>query len=248
MEVKIPKRKVYSLKSKQIAIRMMRQGWSIKEISELRGIPRSTLYDWLKLEKRGLPLINKRGRKEKYINPKFIELVVIEWNKQPRGSFKLWLHFKKLGFGVSQRQIQKILNKNKLKMNKRKRPKQIKFVKYEYSEPNELWHTDWTTCPYTGKQLIAFLDDYSRYIVHTEFFDKATTENTIIALKKAIEKHGKPKMILTDNGPQFTNPKNRGDENHEFTKFCKEQGVKHISGRTYHPQTIKNYKFLEVCS
>ena len=184
---------------------MMRQGYSISEISQLRNIPRGTLYDWLKLEKKGLSLVNKRGRKERYINPKFAFLVIHEWAKEPRGSFKLWLYFKRKGFGVSQRQIQKILNKNNLKMNKRKRPKQIKFVKYERSEPNELWHTDWTTCPFTGKQLIAFIDDYSRFVVHAELFDNATTENTIKAFKKAIKKYGKPKEILTDNGSQFTN-------------------------------------------
>ncbi len=67
----------------QISIYIMRQGYSIKDISELRGIPRSTLYDWLKLEKKGLPLVNKRGRNEKYINPAFTKLVIKEWNKRP---------------------------------------------------------------------------------------------------------------------------------------------------------------------
>jgi len=43
------KRRIYILKTKQISIHIMRQGYSIKDISELRGIPRSTLYDWLKL-------------------------------------------------------------------------------------------------------------------------------------------------------------------------------------------------------
>ena len=38
-------------------------------------------------------------------------------------------------------------------MNKRKRPSQIKFVKYEWPKPNMLWHTDWTVCPFTGFHL-----------------------------------------------------------------------------------------------
>ena len=80
---------------------MMRQGYSISEISQLRNIPRGTLYDWLKLEKKGLSLVNKRGRKERYINPKFAFLVIHEWAKEPRGSFKLWLYFKRKGFGFS---------------------------------------------------------------------------------------------------------------------------------------------------
>jgi len=86
----MPKRRIYTLKAKQISIRMMRQGYSIKDLSKLRGIPRSTIYDWLKLEKKDLSLVNKRGRKEKYIIPASTKLVIKEWNKRPEGSFKLW--------------------------------------------------------------------------------------------------------------------------------------------------------------
>jgi putative transposase len=119
-------------------------------------------------------------------------------------------------------------------MNKRKRPSQIKFVKYERPKPNDLWHTDWTICPYTKKNLIAFIDDHSRYIVHAEFFEQATAQNTISAFKKAMQKHGKPNEILTDNGTQFTSA--RGGES-SFTRFCEENKIKHILGRVHHPQT-----------
>ncbi len=133
-------------------------------------------------------------------------------------------------------------------MNKGRRQKQIKFIKYEYNKPNDLWHTNWTTCPYTGKQLIAFIDDYSRFIVHIELYDSATIENNIDAFKEIIRKYGKPKRILTDNETQFTNPYSRGDKNHEFTKFCEENKIKHILGSVHLPQTIKNILFLEVYS
>ena len=115
-------------------------------------------------------------------------------------------------------------------MNKRKRPSQIKFVKYEWPKPNMLWHTDWSDCPFTGKKLIAFIDDYSRFIVHAEYFENATTENTILAFKNAISRYGKPENILTDNGVQFRT-------NGPFEEFCKLNGIKHILGRVHHPQT-----------
>jgi putative transposase len=146
----------------------------------------------------------------------------------------MWLLTKAKGFEVSQRQIQKIYVKNKLKMNKRSRPSQIKFGKYEWSAPNMLWHTDWTECPFTKKQLIAFIDDYSRFIVHAEYFQNATTENTRLAFENAIAKYGKPQAILTDNGTQFTPA--RAEEG-PFTKWCNERGIKHILGRVHHPET-----------
>ena len=140
------------------------------------------------------------------------------------------LELKEQGFSVSERKIQQIYKTYKLKMNKRKRPTQIKFVKYEWPKPNMLWHTDWTTCPFTNKQLIAFIDDHSRYIVHAEYFENASTENTILAFANAINRHGTPENILTDNGVQF-------HIHGPFEEFCKTKGIKHILGRVHHPQT-----------
>lgn len=142
----------------------------------------------------------------------------------------MWLDLQEKGFNVSERKIQQVYKTYGLKMNKRKRPSQIKFVKYEWPRPNMLWHTDWTTCPFTGKQLIAFIDDHSRFIVHAEYFENASTENTILAFANAISKYGKPENILTDNGVQF-------HPNGPFEEFCKERNIKHILGRVHHPQT-----------
>ncbi|MFQ5620433.1 MAG: DDE-type integrase/transposase/recombinase [Candidatus Nanoarchaeia archaeon] len=205
----------------------------VSEIARNRKISRSSIYElidrykkfgWEGLEPR------RKGRKKEHINLDFEDFVLREYAVFPMGSPKMYLHLKAKGFGVSQRKLQQIYNKYKLKMNKRKRPSQIKFVKYEWPGSNALWHTDWTECPFTGQQLIAFIDDYSRYIVHAEYYANATTENMILAFKKAMHKHGKPENILADQGTQF-HPK--GD----FWAFCKEQNIHHIQGRINRPQT-----------
>jgi putative transposase len=209
----------------------------IAEIARNRGVSRRSIYMLLDRYKRyGINGLDPkpRGRKKEPINKKFEELVIANWQKRPIGVHKMWIELKRFGFSVSERKIQRIYKKSGLKMNRRKRPTQIKFVKYEWPKSNMLWHTDWTTCPYTKKQLIAFIDDYSRFIVHAELFDKATTENTLIAFEKAIKKYGKPENILTDNGTQFTPA--RGEKG-PFTKWCEKQGIKHILGRVHHPQT-----------
>lgn len=209
----------------------------ISDIAKYRRVQRRTLYRWIdRYKKHGWNgLENKKiGRKPENINAQFEIIVHKLWHKLKCGSPKMWLILKEIGFDVSQRQIQKIYRKYGFKMNRRARPSQIKFVKYEWPKPNMLWHTDWTTCPFTGKQLIAFIDDHSRFVVHGEFFENATTENTLLAFSNAIQKYGKPEAILTDNGVQFTPSK---AESGPFTKWCKEQGIKHILGRVHHPQT-----------
>ena len=209
----------------------------ISQMSIIRRVPRRTIYKWLSNYKKYgvVGLENKKpGMKKDLINPKFKEEVIISWIKRPRGAHKMWLYFKNKRFNVSQRKIQEIFREKNFKMNKRKRPSQIKFVKYERSKPNMLWHTDWTVCPFTNKQLIAFIDDHSRFVVHAEYFENATTENTLLAFSNAIARYGVPDEILTDNGTQFTPAR---AEKGVFTKWCEDRGIKHILGRIHHPQT-----------
>lgn len=234
-------RSKYTAKLKIWCVKQIKKGkYSLNKISNFRNIPKSTLHKWCKcyeLEGESFTIPKKIGRPEKQINPAFVRLTVSLWYIYKCSSHKLYLLFKDVGFGVSQRQIQKIYNEYNLKMSKRKRPSQIKFVKYERKTKDELWHTDWTTCPITGKQLIAFIDDYSRFIIHAEYFEQATAENTILAFFNAITKSGKPKEILTDNGTQFTASRNRGAGTTLFEQFCKQNKIKHILGRIHHPQT-----------
>ncbi|MBI2139593.1 transposase [Candidatus Woesearchaeota archaeon] len=228
----------YTKEFKLRIIKHVRMGITpIEHIATIRKIPKQTIYRWLKSIRRygesglenGCP-----GAKPFQINVTAQQMILVRWKKRPRGSAKLWRELKEEGFGISQRQIQKAYNQHGLRMNKRERPSQLKFVKYEWPKPNMLWHTDWTICPFTGNHLIAFIDDNSRYIVHAELFNSPTTENTLLAFRAAIAKHGKPEAILTDNGTQFTPARaSKGP----FSQWCEEQGIRHIIGRVNHPQT-----------
>ena len=224
----------YSKEFKLKCIKHAKMGvHSVAVAAELKKIPVRTLYRWIYFfDNYGeYSLENKKsGIKSIEINSKFEEKVLQIWDIHNLGSHKMWIYLRQKGYQVSERQIQKIYNKNRLKMNKRRRPDQIKFVKYEWPRPNMLWHTDWTICPFTGFNLIAFIDDYSRYIIHAEYFTNSSTENTVLAFKAAIKRFGKPGAILTDNGVQF-------HVNGEFEKFCKIQKINHILGRVHHPQT-----------
>lgn len=228
----------YSFKKKRYCVRQAMLGITpLTEIARNRKIPRKTLYRWIEAYKQGgwNALENKTiGAQKLDINPQFEKLVVNFWKEHKYGSGKTWLLLKEQGYCVSQRQIQKIFNEHNFRTNRRRRPNQIKYVRYERSVPNELWHTDWSNCPFTGKQLIAFIDDHSRYIIHAERFEKATTENTLIAFEKAIIKSTTPLQILTDNGTQFTPART---EKGPFTNWCEERGIQHILGRIHHPQT-----------
>jgi len=226
-----PKLRKYIIKQVQLGIT------PITLIAKNRRVPRRTVYYLLeKFKQGGLEALEPRpkGRKREDLNPLFAKLVIEEFDKHRIGSHKMWLRLKNMGFKVSERKIQVVYNTNNLRLNKRSRPSQIKFVKYERSSPNELWHCDWTTDPRTGQQLIAFIDDCTRVLIHAEIFAHSTTENTILAFLNAISRYGRPKAILTDNGTQFTPARS---ETGPFSRWCEGQGIKHILGRVHHPQT-----------
>ena len=100
-------------------------------------------------------------------------------------------------------------------------------------------HADWTHCPITGKDLIAFIDDHSRFIVGYGFYEGATTENTLNCLYRILFKYGVPYAIITDRGSHFyankIGKKKRGKC--EFQEVLEEMGIRHIVGRAHHPQT-----------
>lgn len=224
-------------KLRRYVVNQINAGVPVSQIAAWRRVPKRTIY-YLRerYRKGGYNALepHPRGRKKEPLNSNFITLVIDEWRRYKCGSHKMWLRLKSKGFNVSQRKIQEIFNENGFRTNKRSRPQQLSFVRYEREKPHELWHTDWTICPFTKQYLIAFIDDCTRLLVHAEYFAHATTENTLLAFKNAIRKHGKPEAILTDNGPQFTPAR---AEKGPFTYWCEAQGIRHILGRVHHPQT-----------
>ena len=61
-----------------------------------------------------------------------------------------------------------------------------------------------------------------------------TTANVIAVLEEAIAMHGKPREILTDNGPEFGGT----SKDSEFDKWCEKQGIIHIRSGVHKPTTV----------
>lgn len=72
--------------------------------------------------------------------------------------------------------------------------------------PNQVWAIDITYIPIgkTHMYLTAIIDWYSRFIVGFELSDSLDTAPVLVAVKRAIEQYGKPKIINSDQGCQFT--------------------------------------------
>ena len=73
---------------------------------------------------------------------------------------------------------------------------------------NQVWAMDITYVPLAGchMYLVAIIDVYSRYIVGWSLSSTMTTRWCRECLEEAIERHGAPEILNTDQGSQFTSP------------------------------------------
>uniref|UniRef100_A0A914R2Q9 RNA-directed DNA polymerase n=1 Tax=Panagrolaimus davidi TaxID=227884 RepID=A0A914R2Q9_9BILA len=93
--------------------------------------------------------------------------------------------------------------------------------------PGDRIHIDYADT--LGKSFLVIVDSYSKWMDVYMMDSKATSSETIIALKRYIAENGIPRVIVSDNGGQFTS--------YEFAEFCDMYGIYHIRSPVYHPQS-----------
>ena len=95
--------------------------------------------------------------------------------------------------------------------NLSKRDKKAKVYPYllrnlKIDRPNQVWGIDITYVgtPHGFAYMVAIIDWYSRFIVGWAISNTLQTDFVIRTLKEAISKYGKPEIINSDQGSQFT--------------------------------------------
>jgi transposase InsO family protein len=96
--------------------------------------------------------------------------------------------------------------------------------------PNEPWerlHLDYAG-PFMGHMFLIVVDAHSKWIdVH--IVNRATTSATVEKLRTTFATHGLPRVIVTDNGSNFTSE--------EFADFMTQNGIKHVKSAPFHPSS-----------
>jgi putative transposase len=216
------------------------KGVSPSKIAMSQGISEGMVRRLVRIYKRygwdGLK-DHKTGRPETMLN-KNAEVLIFDLRRYGYGACRIEQILKSKGFGISHRQIEKLLVRNGLVEPNVKKQKSRKWVRYELPNPNDLWHTDWSYDPFTGKQLSVYIDDRTRLITSYGLFKSANTQNTLLLLKEAIAGYGKPKSIMTDHGSTYySNHPNAKQEHTEFRIALDALGIKHYLARVNRPQT-----------
>ena len=101
------------------------------------------------------------------------------------------------------------------------------FHRFEADHRNVCWQGDVQHTLYLphpeqkGKKkmayLVAFLDDYSRYVVHGQFYFEERVPRLEDCFKKALLKSGLTRMVYVDNGSVYAS--------HHFARICGRLGI-----------------------
>src|SRR3989344_4872316 len=138
-----------------------------------------------------------------------------------------------LRFPLSHTSINKILNELSLCKDTKNKGKRKKWVRWQRNHPNSLWQVDHTDEINESCYTLSVIDDFSRYSIAIVKLKQVTTDVVTHILDGLIQKHGKPREILTDNGGAY----GLNSKHSRFDRWCKRRGIKHIRTKVYSPQT-----------
>lgn len=121
-----------------------------------------------------------------------------------------------------------------------KRPRSS-WHRFEAAQPNQTWQSDfthWTLAEGTDTEVISWLDDCSRYLLHISSHTRVTGITVTTTFTDAADEHGYPASTLTDNGMVYTTrfAHGKGGPN-TFEYLLKRLGIIQKNGSPYHPQT-----------
>jgi transposase InsO family protein len=127
----------------------------------------------------------------------------------------------------------------------RKRPRSS-YIRFQADQPNETWQSDFTHYRLTNPggtpghdaEIITWLDDHSRYVLHASAHRRVTAPVVLHTFRQACEQHGHPASVLTDNGMVYTvrYAGGRGGRNH-LQHELRRLNIVQKNGRPNHPTT-----------
>jgi len=160
-----------------------------------------------------------------------IRAAIDRWHTQMPylGSRRLVIKLTEDGLKTNRKEVKRFMDEMGIyaiypKPNLSKRNKKHKVYPYLLRNkhiflPNQVWAVDITyiKLKHGHMYLTAIIDWYSRFIVGVALSETLDTAPVLEAVRKAIERNGKPAIINSDQGCQFTSE--------EYTSFLKEQGI-----------------------
>ncbi len=155
-------------------------------------------------------------------------------------------HLVREGVTLSRTTIWRILTSGgKVTPQPQKRPRSS-WRRFAADRPNELWQSDFTHVTLTDgtdSEVIGWIDDHSRYMLHLTAHRRVTGRTVTDTFTETAAGHGYPAATLTDNGMVYTTRlagggRGRGDGGgNGFETLLASLGITQKNGKPYKPTT-----------
>jgi transposase InsO family protein len=213
-------------------------GCPVTEIAARHGVSRQSVHAWVRRYKAGgLAALADRSHRP-HSCPHQIAAEIEAAICELRRSHPRWGPAR-LAFELGRRDIvpvpseatlYKVLVRNGLIAPGQRRRPASSYIRWERSEPMELWQMDIMGGVFlsegTELKLVSGLDDHSRYCVVAQLVRRATGRAVCAAFAASLARFGVPGEILTDNGKQFTGRFTRPRPSEVlFERICRENGI-----------------------
>ena len=237
------RRRWYTFEEKLRAVKLhLEEGFKVELVCAETGVSTSSLGSWLSLYRREGE-IGLRRQASPPPGRRLPKPVVEKILEMKRGN--PWYGVKKIADGLrrwffleaSPETVRKTLHEADLMTERRKARRNLVRPRFfERATPNQMWQTDIFTFRLGGKYAyaVAFMDDYSRYVVNLELYRSPTAECVVETYRVAAGEYNPPKEMLTDRGPQYFNWRGKSRFASELTK----DRVAHLVSRPQHPMTL----------
>ena len=115
------------------------------------------------------------------------------------------------------------------------------WKRWERGEPMELWQMDvvggFLLADGTSAKALTGIDDNSRFCVSARLMPRERTQLVCDAFSAAMQAHGVPEQVLTDNGKVFTGKYCQPPVEVLFDRICRLNGVEHLLTQPRTPTT-----------
>jgi hypothetical protein len=137
--------------------------------------------------------------------------------------------------------VERCLIRHGLVTSQARKRRRSDYKRWERRRAMELWQMDIVggvrIIDGSEAKIVSGLDDHSRYAVSARVVARATARPVGDALEFAMNEHGVPDQILTDNGKVFTARFGPGPGPVLFDKICNDNGITHLLTAPRSPTT-----------
>jgi transposase InsO family protein len=230
------------------AVREVLDGATVKDVATRHRVDRRTVHRWLlRYANEGLAALAEKSSKPDRCPHQMapeIEARIIEMRRAHPGWGPRTILNKlrrELEEVPSRSAIYRCLVRHHLIQPKPRRRRREDYKRWERSRAMELWQIDVMASVFLtngiGVSIVTGIDDHSRFCVIAKVVARATARPVCDALLDALNIHGIPEQILTDNGKVFTGKLGRRPANVLFDRICLNNGIRHLLTAPYSPTT-----------